>query len=241
MKVVSAEDAAGVIERQKGLAKTELERLYYGHTGKRIFKWHHYLAHYERHLRDLRARAQAGPVRILEIGVLGGGSLQLWRKYFGPNAVIYGIDIDPSCKQHEGEGCHVRIGSQDDPAFLREVVKEMGGIDMVLDDGSHVGRHQVASFRALWPLLAMNGLYVCEDLHTAYWAGQWEGGQNKPGTFIETVKAMIDEMHAWYAGISSPVGDMGLKTSLTGLHVYDSIVFLEKAVKEEPWAVHSPA
>jgi len=38
---------------------------------------------------------------ILEIGVLQGGSLQMWKDYFGDKAKIFGIDIDPRCKELE--------------------------------------------------------------------------------------------------------------------------------------------
>ncbi len=65
----------------------------------------------------------------------------------------------------------VRIGSQDDPAFLRSVIDEMGSPDIILDDGSHVSDHQKISFETLWPLLKVGGLYVIEDLHTAYFPG----------------------------------------------------------------------
>src|SRR5262249_46695873 len=71
----------------------ELELTFYAHNGRIAQKWHHYLEIYERHFEHLRATAPA--VRILELGVSGGGSLQLWRKYFGPAARIVGIDIDP--------------------------------------------------------------------------------------------------------------------------------------------------
>ena len=106
---------------------------------------------------------------MLEIGVFMGGSLALWRKFLGPDAVIFGIDINPSCIAFDGQFACVRIGSQDDPQFLRSIVAEMGGIDVVLDDGSHIASHQRASFDLLFPLLSDGGHYIVEDMHTAYW------------------------------------------------------------------------
>ena len=97
---------------------------------------------------------------MLEIGVAQGGSLALWRKFLGDEAVIFGIDIDPKCAAFDGSGGRVRIGSQDDPKFLRDVAAEMKGIDVVLDDGSHIGRHQRASFDVLFPLLSDGGIYI---------------------------------------------------------------------------------
>jgi hypothetical protein len=62
---------------------------------------------------------------MLKIGVSKGGSLALWRKFLGPEAVIFGIDIDPSWAAFDGEFARVRIGSQDDPQFLRSVATEI--------------------------------------------------------------------------------------------------------------------
>ena len=43
------------------------------------------------------------------------------------------------------------IGSQADAAFLESVVAEMGGLDVVLDDGSHRMEHIKASFDGAVP------------------------------------------------------------------------------------------
>ena len=104
-----------------------------GNEGVKVHKWHHYLPLYDRYFGQYRGT----PVKFLEIGVNNGGSLQMWRRYFGPDAVICGIDINPDCAQYDGQSGMVRIGSQDDPEFLASVIEEMGGIDAVLDDGSH--------------------------------------------------------------------------------------------------------
>lgn len=207
-------------------AAGELERIFYGHRGRRLHKWVHYLPVYERHLAPWRGRA----ARFLEIGVSGGGSLEMWRAYLGPTAVISGIDIEPACADCVDAPNRVFIGSQDDPIFLRSVVAEMGGIDVVLDDGSHVAAHQRASFDALFPLLAEGGLYIIEDAHTAYWAA-WGGGVRRSGTAIEAVKAMIDDMHAWYHPKSNGTP---AKEQIGAIHIYDSIVVIEKRRKQRP-------
>src|SRR5215813_13910907 len=98
-----------------------------------VHKWHHYIPIYDRYFSSFRGRK----VRFLEIGVSKGGSLQMWRAYFGKDAIIFGIDIDDECLKYSGHAGQVRIGSQVDQSFLDSVVKEMGGLDIVLDDGSH--------------------------------------------------------------------------------------------------------
>lgn len=216
-----AEYAVPIREARKGTS--EISRLFFGHSGRLIDKWVHYLDLYDRHFSPFR-----GPVKMLEIGVFEGGSLELWRKYFGPDATIYGIDINPACAGRVDSPNQVRIGSQDDQEFLRSVVDEMGGLDIVLDDGSHVAKHQLASFRTLFPLLRYGGIYAIEDLHTAYW-NQYGGGHGRPGTAVELVKSLIDDMHRWWHDKGS--------AEIGAIHVYDSIVFIEKAKPERPQAV----
>jgi len=190
-------------------------------TGPGILKWLHYLPIYDRLFGQYAGR----PVKMLEIGVLAGGSMQMWRTYFGPLATIFGIDINPDCASYGGLAGQVRIGSQDDPDFLRAVVAEMGGIDIVLDDGSHVASHQRASFDVLFPLLNDGGLYVIEDLHTAYWP-DYEGGLKRNGTGIEFLKDKIDAMHEHYftKGANQP----DRMAPIASIQFFDSIAAIEK-------------
>jgi cephalosporin hydroxylase len=197
------------------------------HTGEGVDKWHHYLPLYERYLGPWRNR----PLRFLEIGVSKGGSLEMWRKYFGPDAVIFGIDIDPTCARFNGIGGQVRIGSQDDPDFLGAVVDEMGGVDVVLDDGSHMMSHVRASLIALFPRLSMGGTYIIEDLHTAYWE-QYGGGADAPANFFNLVRSMIDDMHTWYH--EGGVTHLATAEHATGIHIHDSMVVLDKGQTYRP-------
>src|SRR5436190_1106901 len=111
-------------------ASNPLEILYYRHQGRIAYKWHHYLDLYDRHLSRFRGR----PVRILELGIFFGGSLQIWKSYFGEHAVVHGIDIDAACAQCSEERIVTHIGSQSDAGFLKQVADQMGGIDVVIDD-----------------------------------------------------------------------------------------------------------
>jgi hypothetical protein len=194
--------------------------LFFATRGRVIHKWAHYLPIYERYFAPYRGT----PVRMLEIGVSGGGSLDLWRRFFGPDAVVWGVDIDPACAGAVSPPNQVRIGSQTDPRFLLGVVEEMGAPDIVLDDGSHVASHQRISFETLFPRLSEGGLYVIEDLQTAYWA-DYDGGHRRRGTAIELVKHMIDDMHAWYHARPTVTP---AKDEIGAIHVHDGIVVIEK-------------
>lgn len=201
---------------------SDLERIVFSGRCRRIHKWLHYLPIYERHLAQYRRKR----FKMLEIGVFGGGSLDMWREYFGPRAIIFGIDINPECEKLNTPQTPVRIGSQADPGLLKSVVSEMGGLDVVLDDGSHRGKHQWASFETLFPLLNEGGLYIIEDCHTSYW---WRYGARKSA--IGLAKQIIDDMHAWYHGRATKTPAQHEVGAIT---VHDSIMVIEKRSRKKP-------
>jgi hypothetical protein len=125
---------------------------------KEIDKWLHYFPVYERHFSDWRNKTLV----FWEIGVQSGGSLQMWQRFFGPYAIIIGIDIDPECAKHSEENIIVRIGNQSDKAFLQSVVDDFGPPDIILDDGSHIMSDILETFMYMYPLLSKNGLYMVE-------------------------------------------------------------------------------
>lgn len=203
----------------------DLAKIFFKNNGLVVHKWLHYLDIYDRHFSRFRGTS----FKMLEIGVAKGGSLAMWREYFGPDAIIYGIDINSDCVTYVDPPNQVRIGSQDDPGFLRSVVAEMGGLDLVLDDGSHIGRHQKASFQTLFPLLGDGGVYAIEDLHTAYWPS-YEGGYGCRDSGVELLKRCIDDMHHWYHRHPPAVGG----AEVGAVHFYDSIAILDKGKGIEP-------
>jgi cephalosporin hydroxylase len=207
--------------------QSELHKLFYSNAGTLVHKWRNYLEVYENHL----SRFRNTPFHMLEIGVAQGGSLSLWRRYFGPEALLFGIDIDDRCRQFDRRDAYVRIGSQDDPAFLRSVLSEMGGVDVVIDDGSHKASHQLTSFQILFPLLNDGGVYVCEDLQCAY-SPAYGGGHRRSGTFIEVAKQIIDDIHADFH--DQPQSVSGSHRSIHGIHFYNGMFVIEKRLQHEP-------
>jgi hypothetical protein len=162
---------------------------------------------------------------LIEIGCGQGGSLQLWKRYLGPYAQIVGVDIIESCKEFEEEQIAVRIGHQADLNFLEEILVEFGPPDIVLDDGSHVMSHIRASFAHLYPRTSTTGVYMVEDLHTAY-LSQYEGGLHDERSFIELCKGLIDELNADLSrGALAPTD---FTRSTLSMHFYDSVVVFER-------------
>ena len=186
-----------------------------------IHKWKHYFPAYEAHFRRFIDR----PILFLEIGCGRGGSAQMWKRYFGPHAQIVGIDINPECKKFEEDQIEVRIGSQSDIGFLQSLIDEFGIPNIVLDDGSHHMSDVVETFRFLYPHTAKDGVYMVEDLHTAYW-DEYGGGVGREGSFLELCKSLIDELNADWSREKLPPTEFTRST--LSMHFYDSIVAFER-------------
>lgn len=176
-------------------ASNDLETFFLGSKHKNMYKWLHYFEVYDKVLNRYRNRN----VTILEIGVSNGGSMEMWKSYFGEKAVIVGIDINPKCKSFETDSIKIEIGSQEDEKFLGGVAKKYGHFDIIIDDGGHTMKQQILSFRMLFPVLSSGGTYICEDCHTSYWTG-YGGGYNRKGTFIEFAKRCVDGLNVQFIG-----------------------------------------
>jgi hypothetical protein len=205
-------------------------------------KWTHYFAIYQAVFGPRRAE----PLRVLEIGVLGGSSLRLWKRYFThPETVIVGVDIRPECIHYDApaDGIRVRIGSQADPAFLKTVVEEFGPFDIIIDDGSHQSSHMIASFNHLYGEgLKDSGIYFVEDLHANYWL-PWRDSSK---SFLDLCKELVEHMHAHYARGSAaaflannpseqpmvPIDVPLITTMINEIRFFDSIVAIYKTRRE---------
>ena len=170
----------------------------------RFVKWEKYVDFYGDILDDQAAKSRRkgglpAPIRLLGIGVFDGGSLNLWRRYFGEEAIIYGIDVDPSCANLAALEAEVRIGSQSAKGFLDSVLKEMGGVDIVIDDCSHLSEDVIASFLHLFPKLESPRHCFIEDLHTTYWPRSG-GGLRRRGSSVEVLQKIVDVTNSFYFG-----------------------------------------
>ncbi|MDR3266421.1 MAG: class I SAM-dependent methyltransferase [Tannerella sp.] len=204
----------------------DLEKYFRQNDKRLIDKWVHYFEIYDRHF----CRYRNKEVVILEIGVSQGGSLQMWKNYFGEKAQIFGIDIEPKCKSFEEENIKIFIGSQSDRKFLREVKNQIPPIDILIDDGGHTMVQQIVTFEELFSHVKEDGIYLCEDLHTSYWL-DFGGGRKRHGTFIEYSKNLIDYLNAYHSRLMR-VNEF--TKSVNSVHYYDSIIVIEKRKREEP-------
>ena len=213
----------------------DLEIYFRNNPGNLINKWTHYFDVYDQHL----SRFRNTDVHLLEIGVRHGGSLQMWKHYFGPEAKIFGVDVHPRSRELEEEQIRIFIGDQEERAFLHELRDALPRIDVLLDDGGHTMSQQITTFEVLFPHVAADGVYICEDTHTSYWP-TFGGGFRKPDTFMELSKGLVDDLHAFHKRGNNPEFQVTDYTrSIESIHFYDSMVIMEKGVVDEPEMVHT--
>jgi hypothetical protein len=206
-----------------------LEEYFEHNPGRLIHKWSHYLTVYHRHFERFRDL----PVTLLELGVSHGGSLQMWKHYLGERARIVGVDCDDRCAAAAEDRIDIIIGDQGDREFLARLARDLGAVDVVVDDGGHRVDQQIASFEHLFPIVRDGGVYAVEDLHTSYWH-EYGGGVRRSGTFVEFAKDLIDELHAWHSRDWNTLPVSERTRSIRSIHFYDSLAVLEKDDVQAP-------
>jgi glycosyltransferase involved in cell wall biosynthesis/SAM-dependent methyltransferase len=180
---------------------SDLIELYRTHQGKVSDKWLSYLYFYS----ELFERYRKRPIRILEIGIQNGGSLEIWAKYF-PNATsIVGSDINPKCGEliFDDPRISLVVGDANDADTFEQIVGIAGGFDIVIEDGSHVSCDIVRSFARYFSILAEGGVFVAEDLHCSYWM-EFEGGVEHPASSINFFKRLADYTNVEHWGVPVP-------------------------------------
>jgi len=210
----------------------DLEKFFRNNTGNLINKWDNYFEVYDRHFSRFRNKE----IVIMEVGVYHGGSLQMWKDYFGPKATIIGIDINPDCKKFEEEKIKIFIGSQDDVNFLQKLKQQVPKVDVLIDDGGHMMHQQIITFEEMFSHIAKDGVYLCEDVHTSYHE-DFGGGYNKKDTFIEYTKKLIDQLNAWHSKNQQELDVNEFTLTAKSMHFYDSIVVVEKGETKKPEAL----
>ncbi len=183
-------------------------------TGRGIWKCLHYFEIYHRHFSKFVGR----DVTVLEIGVYSGGSLDMWRHYFGPQCRIYGVDIEEACKVYENEHTRVVVGDQGDRSFWRAFKQRVPYVDVLIDDGGHKTEQQIVTLEEMLPHLRPGGVFLCEDL-----TGMHNG-------FAAYMHGIIKSLNATIAGN----GDVGIRASdfqtwINSVHFYPFVTVIEKA------------
>ena len=170
-----------------------LVETFLSHTENLSDKWEQYFSIYDAELRPLLAAGS--PIRLLEIGIQNGGSLQIWRKYLPAGSHIVGFDIDPKCASlRPPAGVEIFIGDASDAATLEDRLGDLR-FDVIIDDGSHRCDHVIATFQACFARLKPGGIYIIEDLHCSYFASHG-GGLVSPHSSVAFLRSLADALHA---------------------------------------------
>ena len=159
------------------------------------------------------------PITFIEVGVLNGGSLFMWREYFGAKARIIGIEFNPLAKRWESDGFEIFIGSQSDGLFWDEVFNKIGDVDIVLDDGGHTYEQQIITAHKCVPHIKDGGLLIVEDTHTSYFK---DFGYPSKYSFIEWTKMLIDNINSRFPSVKASA--LPYKNSIYSISIFESIV-----------------
>ena len=158
-------------------------------------------------------------ITFVEIGIFGGGSLFMWREFFGEQARIIGIDLDENAKKWRDHGFEIFIGDQSCPSFWLDFFEEVGEVDIILDDGGHTYEQQIVTALSSMKNINDGGLFVVEDTHTSFMK---EFGFPSKYTFVEWAKSKITDLNSRFPGTNLNQTFFG--KNVDSIHFHESIV-----------------
>jgi hypothetical protein len=157
-------------------------------------------------------------ITFVEIGVLDGGSLFMWREYF-KNARIIGIDFNPSVRKWEPHGFEIFIADQSSPSFWEKFYRTVGAIDVVLDDGGHTNAQQIVTAKHAIEHIRDGGVLMVEDAHTSYLKAF---GNPSKYSFINFGKHIVDSINSRFPAVPGPRNEYSRR--IHSVEFYESIV-----------------
>lgn len=195
---------------------------------------HCYTQHYQLHFKKFKYNR----INLLEIGVgghedphQGGNSLRMWKRYFRFGR-IFSIDIFEKSMLQE-KRIKIFQGDQVDKEFLDKVTKDIGKIDIIIDDGSHINEHVIETFKLLFPKLHDDGIYVIEDTQTSYWP-QFGGSEdlNNPNSMMNFFKTLTDCLNN-KEFIDPEYVQNYYDKKIISIHFYHNLIFIYKGNNNE--------
>lgn len=179
-------------------------------------KWSNYFGIYDELFKKYRNKK----ITFVEIGIFSGGSLFMWRNYFGKNARIIGIDLNPQSKKFEKYGFEIFIGDQSSSLFWKNFFKKIGKVDVVLDDGGHTNYQQIITTNQCIPMIKDGGKMVVEDVHTSFIKHNWYN----PSTysFINYSKKIVEDINSRFPDLKT--FNFSLRKFIYKIEFFESIV-----------------
>jgi len=158
-------------------------------TGRGIWKWNNALDAYQRHFATLAGK----PVAVAEVGVQSGGSLLMWKSVLGQQIKLYGLDINPACKQFQEANVKITIGDQGDWAMWQGFFTKVDtGLNVIVDDGSHQAPHMLTTLFASFQHILPGGYIVIEDIVGRHYLESFF----KPAATFLAQRALVEAVHS---------------------------------------------
>lgn len=216
------------------LSHKNLDRLASIHKSDK-FGSHFYTQHYNKHFKQFKWKK----LKLLEIGIggdenvlAGGSSLKMWKYYF-PRGSIYGIDI------HDKSHCNEKRiktykADQSNQTQITRILNNIGSLDIIIDDGSHINNHVINTFKQLFPKLKIGGIYVIEDTQTSYWPeyGGTSNNLNDNKTIMGFFKSLVDGLN--YEEIPGRRSkEYYFDQLIKEIHFYHNLIFIHKGLNNE--------
>jgi len=194
----------------------------YSESSLKSFKIESYFSVYD----EIFKKYIGEKIVFVEIGVYHGGSLEMWRNYFGNQARIIGIDINPEAKKLEKRGFEIFIGSQSSKNFWDTFYEKIGPVDIVLDDGGHQNKQQIITAHESIKNINDGGVLVTEDTHTSYMP---KFGNPSKYSFINFAKNKIDKINYRFPLFKDKDN---VERKIFSINFYESIVAFNISAKK---------
>jgi hypothetical protein len=204
------------IKKQKDLEQDGLQT-YSSYMASKYSSIKHssYFQVYEKLLSPYRGKA----ITFVEVGVYNGGSLFMWRDFFGPQARIIGVEFNPDAKRWEADGFEIHIGDQSDVHFWEDFYNKTGPVDVLLDDGGHSNEQQIVTVAQSAVHVNDGGLIVVEDTHTSYMS---QFGNPSKYSFMNFAFDVVHSINNRFPAVKSSGNTLSAEVSSVGF--YESIV-----------------
>jgi len=175
-------------------------------TGRGIWKWNNALAAYQRHLAPMAGQ----PLKLVEIGVQSGGSIQMWQAVLGAQCHVFGIDINAGVNKFQDAMTTLTIGDQANVAMWQGFYTSVAPqIDALIDDGGHEPHQMLVTLEQSFDHLSPGGVLAIEDIH----------GE----TYVES----------FFVRSSAFLGQRGAQGTLGSVHVYPYVLLVAKAGNDQ--------
>ena len=192
-------------------------RLYFeGHTeGPGLWKWLHYFDIYHQHFKKFIGKE----VNVLEIGIYSGGSLGMWKEYFGDGCHIYGVDIEPACMTYKSDRIDVFIGDQTDRNFWKRFKEAVPKVDILIDDGGHDPEQQRITLEEMLPHIQPGGIYLCEDIGSK---------ANSFGGYVSGLASALNDSKRVEEVFDAPIIPSDFQAAIKSITHYSFVTVIEK-------------